>query len=236
MAGMESPASYVPKDRYLSDLEIQAFFNALEESNISLSMRLCIEWQMLTVTRPTEARLTTWSEIDEQNAILNIPAKRSMNNKPHTVYLSHEAMEVLEKAKAFTDEQSRKDKGALLFPGKKDGKPTTLAAIARAVKRLLPEIKIKLRELTKDENTEMDAFTPHDIRRTGATIITKLGYSWFIAGLILNHTDQSVTGIYDQNDYAVEMRNAWRALGERIAAIKTGKAAQIIPINQKKYA
>jgi hypothetical protein len=66
--------------------------------------------------------------------------------------------------------------------------------------------------------------------------VTTLGFSRFIAGLLLNHTDQSVTGIYDRNEYEREMREAWKALGERITALKSGKSAKIIPINQHQRA
>lgn len=232
MEGMESPAPYVPKDRNLSDIELQAFFEALKESDTSLMVRLCIEWQLLTASRPGEARLTTWGEINEAAATWTIPKERSKNRKPHVVYLSAEAMKIVEQAKALR----QRGKNAPMFPGKIEGKPLSLLAIARAINRLQPAVTLKLRDLSKNDEAELAAFTPHDLRRTAATLVTKLGFSRFTAGLLLNHTDQSVTGIYDQNDYEAEKRKAWRMLGERVAEIKSGKGAKVVPINRKKSA
>lgn len=232
MAGLDSPAPYVPKNRNLSDIELQAMFDALKESDISMPVRHCIEWQLLTASRPTEAREATWGEIDEDNATWTIPIERSKNRKPHIVHLSAAAMKVLEKARPLR----QKGKSAPLFPGRTEGKALSLLSVTRAIKRLLPAIESKVRKLSKDDEAVLEVFTPHDLRRTAATLVTKLHFSRFIAGLLLNHTDQSVTGIYDQNDYEDEKRQAWRSLGERVAAIMAGNAAKIIPLKQKKRA
>lgn len=232
MEGMDSPAPYVPKERNLSDIEVQAFFEALEESDVSPMVQFCIEWQLLTATRPSETRLATWGEINEANVTWTIPPERSKNRKPHVVYLSAEALAVLEHARPLR----QSGKSAPLFPGRLEGKSLSLLAVTRAIKRLLPAIEIKVRELSHDDDAELAVFTPHDLRRTAATLVTKLGFSRFTAGLLLNHTDQSVTRIYDQNDYEDEKRKAWRALGERVAALKSGVAAKIIPIKQESHA
>lgn len=232
MAGLDSPAPYVPKNRNLSDIELQAMFDALKESDISMPVRHCIEWQLLTASRPTEARETTWGEIDEDKATWTIPIERSKNREPHIVHLSSAALKVLEKARPLR----QKGKSAPLFPGRTEGKALSLLSVTRAIKRLLPAIESKVRKLSKDDEAVLEVFTPHDLRRTAATLVTKLHFSRFIAGLLLNHTDQSVTGIYDQNDYEDEKRQAWRSLGERVAAIMAGNAAKIIPLKQKKRA
>ena len=44
-------------------------------------------------------------------------------------------------------------------------------------------------------------WTIHDLRRTAATEMGRLGVSRFIIGKVLNHADRSVTGIYDRHQY-----------------------------------
>ncbi len=48
----------------------------------------------------------------------------------------------------------------------------------------------------------------HDLRRTVATALAKLGCSRVVQDRILNHVDRSVSAIYDQHRYDDEAR-AW---------------------------
>jgi integrase len=51
-------------------------------------------------------------------------------------------------------------------------------------------------------------WTIHDLRRTVATNLGRIGISRFIIERILNHADRSVTGIYDRHEYLNEKRRA----------------------------
>jgi len=225
MESMPSPAPYKPKDRALSEGEVRAMFAALEESDISISARLCLEWQLVTAARPTEARTAGWREIDlsdPKQPTWTIPAARSKNRKPHIVYLSPAAAAILNEARLL-----KQGKNAPLFPGRNAGESLSFLAVTRAVKRLHGAIEAKLRDIAGKEDAELAPFTPHDLRRTAATLVTSLGFSRFIAGLLLNHTEASVTAIYDRNTYDEDKRLAWRALGERVAALKAAQPAKI---------
>lgn len=232
MAGRPAPAPYIAKERALSEVEVRALFAALETSDVSCTVRQCIEWQLMTAARPSEARLATWAEINEKTGTWTIPAERSKNRKPHIVYLSDALRSVLDAARATRGD----GKHAALFPGRSEGKPLSDLAVTRALKRLHTTMQSKLRELTGDADAVLADFTQHDLRRTAATLVTNLGHSRFIAGLLLNHTDQSVTAIYDRNNYEAEKRQAWRALGERVASLKGAVAAHIIPLAAHKAA
>ena len=63
-------------------------------------------------------------------------------------------------------------------------------------------------------------WTPHDLRRTGATIMVSLGVLPEVAERCLNHTEENkVKRIYQRHSYEVEMREAWRLLGERLTLL-----------------
>ncbi len=84
---------------------------------------------------------------------------------------------------------------------------------------------------------------PHDLRRSGATLLTgeRIGVSRFIVSAVLNHISDkggsaAVTAIYDRNTYLPEKRkalDAWAALlseitnnqvrGSNIVSLSTGK-------------
>ena len=49
----------------------------------------------------------------------------------------------------------------------------------------------------------------HDLRRTGATNMARLGISTELIGRVLNHApERTVTGIYDRHSYLDEKRRA----------------------------
>lgn len=61
-----------------------------------------LQFQLLTMVRPTEARGAKWEEIDLKNKIWTIPAERMKGRKPHSVPLTEHALKVLENMKPFT--------------------------------------------------------------------------------------------------------------------------------------
>jgi integrase len=65
------------------------------------------------------------------------------------------------------------------------------------------------------------AWTPHDLRRTGATLMQSLGVSLEIIDRCQNHVlpGSKIRRHYLHHDYATEKREAWRLLGERLSSI-----------------
>ena len=63
-------------------------------------------------------------------------------------------------------------------------------------------------------------WTPHDLRRTGATLMQKLKVSREVVNLCQNHVIGSkVDRVYLLDDYADDKREAWNKLGDRLEAI-----------------
>ena len=67
----------------------------------------------------------------------------------------------------------------------------------------------------------VEGWTPHDMRRTGATMMRKdLKLSRDVIILCQNHTiGTKIDKSYIQDDYADEKREAWCKLGDRLEAI-----------------
>ena len=65
------------------------------------------------------------------------------------------------------------------------------------------------------------AWTPHDLRRTGATLMQSLGISMEIIDRCQNHVlgGSKVRRSYLHYDYADEKQLAWERLGNRIESI-----------------
>lgn len=69
-------------------------------------------------------------------------------------------------------------------------------------------------------------WTPHDMRRTGATMMQELGIGLDVIDRCQNHilAGSKVRRHYLKHDYAKEKAEAWDKLGDRLTAILAGGA------------
>ena len=76
-------------------------------------------------------------------------------------------------------------------------------------------------------------WTPHDLRRTGATMMQQLGISLDIIDRCQNHVmaGSKVRRHYLHHDYAEEKAEAWEKLGRRLDEI-LAVASSVKPINR----
>lgn len=99
-----------PKKQHLPTItakELPDFLRKLHETNVTYITRQVIKWQLLTMTRPSEAAGAKWSEIqwlDDGQANWLIPAERMKKRRQHTVPLCEQALRVLEDMKSVSDQ------------------------------------------------------------------------------------------------------------------------------------
>jgi hypothetical protein len=86
--GPASIASFVPKDRALSPMEIRIMLGQLEHVPTLPTIRLGIKLFLLTMVRKSELQDAIWDEVDFENAVWSIPKERMKRSKAHNVYLS----------------------------------------------------------------------------------------------------------------------------------------------------
>jgi integrase len=75
-------------------------------------------------------------------------------------------------------------------------------------------------------------WTIHDLRRTAATMMAKLGVARFTLSRILNHADQSVTGIYDRHEYLAEKRHALEQWAQFLEQLTSPAGDKIVPLRR----
>jgi len=66
-------------------------------------------------------------------------------------------------------------------------------------------------------------YTLHDLRRTFATGLAKLGVTGTMIERCLNHTVPGVAGIYNRHAYAPEMAAAWKLWSHHVASLVKGR-------------
>ena len=75
----------------------------------------------------------------------------------------------------------------------------------------------------------------HDLRRTCASRMQKLGISVPVIESALNHTSgtfRGIVGVYQQHDYADEIRAAFQKWGDHVERLVEGKPAKVIALRE----
>lgn len=219
----------VERDRVLSESEIRELRDKLPEGRFLHSTQFAIWIQLATCCRIGEILAAKWEHVDLDNATWRIPEENSKNGKAHIVHLSPFAIDKFQKLKAINGT------GEWCYPDRTGEK-------AVCPKTITVQIRDRQRgKALSNRSSAPDAlilsggeWTPHDLRRTGATMMTKLGVLPAVVEKCLNHTEQnSVTRTYQRHDYANEQREAWRLLGDRLELLLNSNADNVITLPRK---
>ena len=110
---------------------LPSIFDQIEQSSLFPSTKLALKFLLLTACRTTEVRESTWDEIDFENKLWRIPAKRMKMNSPHNIPLSDGAMAVLKKA------QHLRNDNPLIFPSPLSNRALSSNALLHALQKRL---------------------------------------------------------------------------------------------------
>lgn len=185
------------------------------ELHMTRATALAIQLSLVTAQRIGEVAGIAKSELDLNDIapIWIIPRERTKNGEPNRVPLSPLAVKLLRAAMALSEGNK-----TWLFPSAIDPqKPIDPHAPTKAVERSRDALGI--------EN-----FRIHDLRRTAATGMAKLGVNPHTISLVLNHISVrrgTITGkVYDQYSYDPEKRDALNKWGAQLAQIIAGVEAE----------
>lgn len=190
----------------------------------------CAIWIMLsTLCRVGELSMARWEHVNLEAGEWFLPKENVKGNLDDlTVYLSDFAREQFRHLHSITGHSE------WCFPAKRNEGHVCVKSISKQVgdrqsmfkkgKDGNPRKPMKHR---RHDNTlvlgdgKNGAWTPHDLRRTGATLMQSLGVQLDIIDRCQNHVlhGSKVRRHYLHHDYAQEKYSAWRTLGERIALI-----------------
>jgi integrase len=247
--GVKALAPKVARDRALSADEIKTLWPILEDAAISDEIIKALKLILITVQRPGEVIGIHTNEIEGD--WWTIPSERSKNGKAHRVFLVSSAKEIIDQAIAEVKKVRKiasdvKYEGHIFpCPHKKKVQSIDVHAVAIAVHRnlALPLLDKNGNPLfDKDGNPvtenrlKIDHFTPHDLRRTGATFMAQANEMDEVIDAVLNHAKQGVIKVYNQYRYDLEKQKALETWERKLDSIITGKGANVIPITSGKKA
>ena len=202
------PPAPKPRERVLSDEELKALWNVADKEPKPWGP--AIKLLILTGQRRDEVIKAEHSEFDLKAKLWTIPGDRAKNGKAHLVPLSAPAVAVLK----GIDKIVGTDK---LFPARGNTEAAT-SGYSKAWGKIFVQVEKELGEIER--------FTIHDLRRTMATGLQRLGIAMPVTEAVLNHISGSragIVGVYQRHDFQAEKRHALDAWAAEIDRIAKGK-------------
>ena len=193
--GPSSIATFVPKDRALSPLEIRLTVQQLETVATYPTIKLALRLILLTLVRKSELIQATWDEVDFENATWTIPKQRMKGRNPHVVYLSRQALDI------FVTPHACAAGSSFVFPSRYDPRRCMSNAT-------LNRITMLVAEGAKAKGLPLQPFTVHDLRRTGSTLLNEIGFNrdW-IEKCLAHEEGRSSRSVYNKAEYAEQRRH-----------------------------
>lgn len=172
--------------------ELPKLMRSLVMSNLSVSTRCLIEWQLLTLVRPSEASGARWVEIDLNAKLWTIPAERMKAKREHIVPLSTKALDILDVMKPISAHRQ------YIFPSRNDPKkPMNSQTANAALKRIGYGGKL----------------VAHGLRSIASTALNEAGMNPDVIEAALAHSDKNeVRKAYNRTTYLmqrIELMNWW---------------------------
>jgi len=203
-AGVKPPSQEAARDRTLTDEELRLVWQAADKMGGTFGP--LVKLLALTGQRRDEIARMRWEEIKDR--VLVLPAERTKNGQPHEVPLSNAALAVLNSIPRVQGSR---------FVLTTNGGVSPASGYSKNKRRfdaLLP--------------ADMPSWRLHDLRRSCASGLARLGVNLPVIEKCLNHASGSfagIVGVYQRHSFADEKRAALEGWGQHIDALTSGKPA-----------
>ncbi|QRY76919.1 tyrosine-type recombinase/integrase [Pseudomonas sp. PDNC002] len=205
----------VERDRVLSEEEIRTLAKLAPEAGLLPPTQAAIWIALSTCCRIGELMNARWENIDLMTGNWLIPAEDSKNGKAHSVTLSKFAIQQFKRVEVLSAGSE------WCYPNTKRTGPVCSKTVT---KQLGDRQRQPAQGVMSNRSANAQAlllksgkWTPHDLRRTGATLMTALGVLPEVAERCLNHTEENkVKRTYQRHSYTKEMADAWYKLGSHL--------------------
>jgi integrase len=216
--GVKPSAKEKSRDRVLTDDEIKLFWQACT-----------IEGQpwghlgkMLLLTGQRLGEVVKITDSEVRGDLWHLTNDRTKNGRAHDVPLSDAAREVLGAV-----ERIKSDAGYVFT--------TTGENPLQGYHKGRNHIARRMAEIASGEigtRVEIPHWTFHDLRRTAATGMARLGIPVRVTEAVLNHvsgTGGGIVAVYQRHDYADEKRSALNVWAQHVERFASGKKQAVTP-------
>lgn len=211
MAQVKAPGGKEqPRERELSDAELRDLWPAFE--SLGYPFGPMFELLLVTGQRRGEVANMKWADLDLEDEVWNLPSDATKAGRQHSVPLSPLATRIIKELPSFR-------KGDYVFTTTFGEKPVSGYSRAKQrVERIANEAR------AKDDLEPLAQWQLHDLRRTCASNLERLGIPLDHIGRVLNHALIGVTArVYGKHSYMPEKRRALDAWATHLEAVLAGE-------------
>ena len=197
-----------PRDRVLDDIELKRVWEAAGQ--VGYPFGTMTRLLIATGQRRDEVAKMRWEEIDLGRRLWALPRERVKADRPHEVPLSTITLEVLNTVPRLS------------------GSPYVLTTNGAAPLNSFDKNKKKLDQFLP---TDMPGWRLHDLRRTCASGLARLGIPVHVTEAVLNHRSGTISGVaavYNRYDYQAEKAQALEAWGRHVGSLISGKPGKVL--------
>ncbi len=219
LIGVKAPAKEKARERVLTNEELRWFWQATENEPYPFGPMLRV--LLLTAQRRTEVAAMTTQEIDDET--WSMAPERTKNGRAHDVPLSEMVTTILRSVPSVQGKQG------YVFT-------TTGTTPVQGFKKAKSRIDIRMQEIAAEERgerVEIEGWVMHDLRRTAATGMARLGVPLRVTEAVLNHVSGSASGIvsvYQRHDFATEKRQALEAWAGYVERLVQGENDNVVEL------
>jgi integrase len=191
--------------------QVAALLKSIDEYRGSFVTVSALNLHILTFVRPGELRQAEWAEIDFEEILWRIPAKKTKKKRDHLVPLSRQALDVLEEIRPLTGTSK------YIFPSERSKD--------RAMSDNCLNAALRRMGYTKDE------IVAHGFRHMASTLLHEQGWQSHVIEKQLAHTDSNkIRGVYNKAEYLnerIRLMQGWADYldglkkGDKVKAVKT---------------
>ena len=210
--GIERLGRNVPRERVLDDPEVAALWRACCEEGVYGAFAKTL---LLTGARRGEVAGMRWSEINQAERVWTLPPQRVKNGRTFTVPLSSQTFNIVVSTPRFA------------------GCDFVFTAEGRRPVGGFTHVKRKLDRRAKIAK----GWRLHDLRRTCASGMQRLGVPVEVIEACLNHrsgTFRGIVGVYQRHDYLDERRTALQRWADQVEQLVTGEPAAVVPLHGRR--
>lgn len=213
--GVKAPAAEVTRDRVLSDHELALVWRAAE--SLGWPFGPFIRLLILTAQRREEVGAMRWSEIKAGEGLWTIPSTRTKNKRVHDVPLSDVTQALLSTLPRIAG------RPGYIFT---TNGSTAASGYSKAKQRLDTIMQRLACEEADRDDVVIEPWRLHDLRRTAASGMARLGADPHVVESVLNHKSGVISGVaavYNRYSYANEKKEILQRWGFHVEAIAFGK-------------
>jgi len=186
----------------LKPAELPELMGAIANASIKRTTRCLIEWQLHTMTRPSEASGAMWKEIDMESKVWTIPSERMKKRRDQRIPLTDQMLAILKVMNPISGHRE------FIFPSDRDPKkPCNSQTANMALKRM----------------GFAGRLVSHGLRSLASTTLNEQGFDRDLIEAALAHVDDNqVRSAYNRTDYLERRRPMMNWWSEHIIEAATG--------------